>query len=727
MASKYRFYATYGVTETEVFPLNYSGTSLVYDKSNDGVYYRRKLNGKLTFSNRPKDGVFDYSYFENIEDTDRCSEFLFRITRLCNGTYVNHWNGTFSTTEGDWDRDKCTFMVEPKLSDCLLSNIQLNILDIEDKYTITANTVLSGSGVRNYPNAMKFEDVLHFLATETCGNVNGIVSDFFQINPVNVSSINYVTGTTNYLAKMYINSLSDVQEPVPSNAATAEKIGWIDITNDLRILFNVYWFLDENNNIRIEHLKWFDGAAGLDITTNYYQAFTKSTNKYKYDMAGFPKYETFSMLDSDQGCRITYEGCGNINKSENEVSFSVTKISTDYFKRIYTPGLVNGNQKGLFLWCVDAGPVMRGNYQNEELVLARLVLKYHRYNRPQLNATLEYFRSLDSDTGFTNSLCEFTDKNYGDLFIYSEKPNKKRVSISIPLCCDTEFNPEDYLLTEYGKGFIDSASLNNGNDMIQLSLAYKINEDLTDITPSAFIGNGLQVWLKADAGVTTSGGQVTVWADQSGNGNDATDSLYSSGPNVSGGALRFFSGQQLTTAALALFPAKRGTIIIVQKYLTSSITDQSLISTVGGSGNVWDISFKANSGGAFYYSFTESRYFPTPLPAKNPGFYGEDLKEIFCFNRNANDSAYIHRNAKGGDSFIYNPYVVAGTEKNPWALPNTQPDTNILIIGDNLTVSGGATIDVYEVIVFDREITDIERQQIEMYLAKKWDINLYTL
>lgn len=33
---------------------------------------------------------------------------------------------------------------------------------------------------------------------------------------------------------------------------------------------------------------------------------------------------------------------------------------------------------------------------------------------------------------------------------------------------------------------------------------------------------GLSLWLKADAGVTTSGGFVTAWADQSGNGNNCS-------------------------------------------------------------------------------------------------------------------------------------------------------------------------------------------------------------
>ena len=34
--------------------------------------------------------------------------------------------------------------------------------------------------------------------------------------------------------------------------------------------------------------------------------------------------------------------------------------------------------------------------------------------------------------------------------------------------------------------------------------------------------SGMALWLKADAGVTTSSSNVTQWADQSGNGNNVT-------------------------------------------------------------------------------------------------------------------------------------------------------------------------------------------------------------
>jgi len=45
------------------------------------------------------------------------------------------------------------------------------------------------------------------------------------------------------------------------------------------------------------------------------------------------------------------------------------------------------------------------------------------------------------------------------------------------------------------------------------------------------VTNGLQLWLKADAGVTAgAGGKVTAWQDQSGKGNNASQSVADMSP-----------------------------------------------------------------------------------------------------------------------------------------------------------------------------------------------------
>lgn len=53
---------------------------------------------------------------------------------------------------------------------------------------------------------------------------------------------------------------------------------------------------------------------------------------------------------------------------------------------------------------------------------------------------------------------------------------------------------------------------------------------ITGTGPAAPPTAGLQLWLKADAGVTAVGGAVTAWADQSGNGNNAMQAFDVSAP-----------------------------------------------------------------------------------------------------------------------------------------------------------------------------------------------------
>lgn len=56
--------------------------------------------------------------------------------------------------------------------------------------------------------------------------------------------------------------------------------------------------------------------------------------------------------------------------------------------------------------------------------------------------------------------------------------------------------------------------------------------------------SGLKLWLKADAGVTQSGGTVSAWADQSGNGNDVT--ALTTGPAYTASAINGHPGLTFT-------------------------------------------------------------------------------------------------------------------------------------------------------------------------------------
>ena len=79
---------------------------------------------------------------------------------------------------------------------------------------------------------------------------------------------------------------------------------------------------------------------------------------------------------------------------------------------------------------------------------------------------------------------------------------------------------------------VDLSMVNPGSGVLTAVAADNFNASATSAPVSITVTgappvlepptNGLSVWLRADAGVTSSGGLVLGWADQSGSGNDAT-------------------------------------------------------------------------------------------------------------------------------------------------------------------------------------------------------------
>jgi hypothetical protein len=57
------------------------------------------------------------------------------------------------------------------------------------------------------------------------------------------------------------------------------------------------------------------------------------------------------------------------------------------------------------------------------------------------------------------------------------------------------------------------------------------------VTPKSILGTALKAWFRSDLGITAPSGNVSLWADQSGNGNDLTQATVGVRPvyNASGG------------------------------------------------------------------------------------------------------------------------------------------------------------------------------------------------
>jgi PKD repeat protein len=89
--------------------------------------------------------------------------------------------------------------------------------------------------------------------------------------------------------------------------------------------------------------------------------------------------------------------------------------------------------------------------------------------------------------------------------------------------------------------------------------------------------SGLDLWLRADAGVQTSGTAVTSWQDLSGNNRHATQGNVSWQPQLAQNALNGLpvihftsAGQRLSTPAFSVFPSNEGTLYAVVRSTSSS-------------------------------------------------------------------------------------------------------------------------------------------------------------
>ena len=154
----YRFYITTPHTITyEVFPLNFLATSLVDELEKGKIFYRRKFNGTLLFGTNSNamedDGVTvhnrmdDWAWFWVVESTEPCERLDLLITKTVAGVTTTYYEGYFSTTDGNFDIDKCTFEVTPQIDDEYTdildkADTQYNILNVlPNQWTLTLQSI----------------------------------------------------------------------------------------------------------------------------------------------------------------------------------------------------------------------------------------------------------------------------------------------------------------------------------------------------------------------------------------------------------------------------------------------------------------------------------------------------------------------------------------------------------------------------------------------------------
>jgi len=236
-----------------------------------------------------------------------------------------------------------------------------------------------------------------------------------------------------------------------------------------------------------------------------------------------------------------------------------------------------------------------------------------------------------------------------------------------------------------------------------------------EIIPSS----GLSLWLKADAGVTTSGSNVTAWADQSGNGENATtenggaDSpIFVSSAQNSKPAIQFnnsdLEGASFMRIASPAFNLKNSTAFFVAKQI-NQIFFARLFAFLSADGDDYD----TDDGMAVVYNATtDPRQFQIE---SNGGSAFENASNYEAFG------VASYTITSGG---LITPFFnsVAGTTHENGDMASTNGADALIAQGSQIASASAFDGQIAEIVLYSRVLTTPERQQVESYLNAKYAI-----
>ena len=460
----YRFYLTIGSSVTEVFPLNFRESLLIDEQEKGEIFYRRKYSGSLTFVNGNGDDDFDLLHA--VETVVPCTEILFLIER----EEAYYWDGYFSTTDGIFDLDKCTFEVTPLPKDDYaaiydLADIQYNVLSMTDPATsiqyppVTTTAYILGlvDPAIVYTRNRWLANVIEFLCDVVAPGAT-YSSDFFT------AADNPATLNSNKLLYLTIAQKSDIKRPLSTDPATTAMLSFNELMEILWVMFQVKWEYDSvAGNFKIEHISDWPPSAGLNLVN---QEIARN-NKYSYIKEKMPKYEKFTFMEADNinfvGVPIWYDSpCVNPDPDSNVLEKRVN-ITTDLEYIIENVAGGNGeaiSDDGFVILCnyVDGGDYfvdiglgsLNGDIRlNMYLSWANLLNYYYRHNRVLISGYLN------------NNIINF----------WSAQKTKQQECFAI-VCPDDDYDPVDYITTELGetwflgeKAKVKQSSLNPSGEM----------------------------------------------------------------------------------------------------------------------------------------------------------------------------------------------------------------------------------------------------------------------
>jgi len=334
----------------------------------------------------------------------------------------------------------------------IISSVQSNT-GLTASYTATMADADPVSGGR------LLSDLIVDAIVETSCDIDEVRSNFLNINPDGTQPTNdaydYALDDEAVFQNVLIFQKSDIVNPDATNDATRLPLTFNDMLVSLRDSLNVHWAIVDvagDNVLRIEHLSYFEGAAGLDLTTLDSGLYIRGLNRFETD-GEIPSFERFAYQEAYNGGflpnRISY-GC----PTGTEIDKQLSQMNADF------GGLYDNTNAGLNGFVFVCAYLISGD---------------------------DYL--LDTIDGVTNGAMQWKHL-FNNLWIYGRystvatttaggtftvatiKKRKAQAAIKIPFCCDA-FEPSETVETALGLGMVKSAEQDTKAGLLTLNLMHE--------------------------------------------------------------------------------------------------------------------------------------------------------------------------------------------------------------------------------------------------------------
>lgn len=298
-----------------------------------------------------------------------------------------------------------------------------------------------------YDNARLFSDIMAGLLTP-CGYT--VVSDFFNINPDATAPSNDAYTASAALHTMFIYQKSDIKRPNDSNPATVGNLTLRKMLTWLQNMFEVYWRIEGGTDFRLEHISYFEGSNGEDLTST--QAETVNyRNDFTFDNDKLVPRESFRWMDPTNdpdfyGLDIIYPNTCTDPDLEPEVT-RLDEVFTDLGRVDSLPDSVS--DEGFFFMATDLdGGTYYINRETAELS-----------GDIKANAHLSWANLHENYLTWGRLQSSGTLNNISQTF-NSYKPSKRQQSLPVQIGVDDYFalDTSDKFNTGLGWGAIDKGT-----------------------------------------------------------------------------------------------------------------------------------------------------------------------------------------------------------------------------------------------------------------------------